>query len=64
MVFAKSLIQLREFDPSWVFSTHLPPASGGADTLLANVLDAPNAEPLVGPDQAALETMLREFEPA
>ena len=62
--FADSLAPLREFDPSWVFSTHLPPSDGGSAALLANIADAPGANPFVGPDQAALEAMLRQFEPA
>src|SRR5919201_4716442 len=54
---------LRAVDPSWIFSSHLPPARGQRTTLLGNVLDAPNADAFVGPDQAALEAMLRQFEP-
>ncbi len=32
--------------------------------LLDALLDAPQASPFTGPDQAALEAMLREFQPA
>ena len=62
--FAASVMPLREFDPSWIFSTHLPPSNGSTAALLANVLDAPDTNPFVGPDQVALAAMLREFEPA
>jgi Metallo-beta-lactamase superfamily len=58
-----SLKPLRAFDPSWIFSSHLPPAAGDSATLFGTVLDAPNANAFVGPDQAALEAMLCEFEP-
>jgi len=62
--FAASLTPLHEFDPSSVFSTHLPPSHDATTMLLANISGAPAVEPFVGPDQAALEAMLREFEPA
>jgi len=39
--FAASVMPLREFDPAWIFSTHLPPSNGSTAALLANVLDAP-----------------------
>jgi hypothetical protein len=32
--------------------------------LFATLLDAPSASPFTGPDQAALEAMLRQFQPA
>ena len=38
-------------------------ASGDHAMLFETLLDAPNADPFVGPDQAALEAMLRQFEP-
>jgi hypothetical protein len=61
--FAQSLQALHAFNPSWIFSSHLPPATGDITTLLDTLLDAPNADLFVGPDQAALEAMLRQFEP-
>jgi hypothetical protein len=61
--FAATFAPLREFAPSWIFSTHLPPAPGLTDRLLENLLAAPDGTPFVGPDQAALEAMLRGFEP-
>ena len=61
--YARSLQALRAFDPSWIFSSHLPPASGDPTTLFDTLLEAPAADPFVGPDQVALEAMLRQFEP-
>jgi hypothetical protein len=62
-MFAHSLQGIHAFDPSWIFSSHLPPATGDLTTLLDTLLDAPNADMFTGPDQAALEAMLRQFEP-
>lgn len=50
--------------PSAVFSTHLPPALGDLDGLLATLRLAPDTDPFVGPDQQALEAMLAGFAPA
>lgn len=49
--------------PSTVLSTHLPPALGGVEELLATLRLAPDAEPFTGPDQQALEEMLAGFAP-
>lgn len=49
--------------PSAVFSTHLPPALGDVDGLLATLRLAPDTDPFVGPDQRALEEMLAGFAP-
>jgi Metallo-beta-lactamase superfamily len=62
--FAASFGPLRDFGPSAVLSTHLPPVTGDGATLFATLLDAPKASPFTGPDQIALEAMLREFQPA
>ncbi|MDT4916640.1 MAG: hypothetical protein QOH89_1340 [Pseudonocardiales bacterium] len=53
----------RAFDPSWTFSTHLPPIQGSLDGMLQTLRGAPSAMEFVGPDQAALEAMLAGFEP-
>ncbi|GAB90865.1 hypothetical protein [Gordonia rhizosphera] len=50
-------------DPSWILSSHLPPAHSIA-TLLDNLLPTPQSSPFVGPDQVALMEMLAQFEPA
>jgi hypothetical protein len=62
--FADSFGPLRDFGPTAVLSTHLPPVTGDSTTLFATLLDAPSACPFTGPDQAALEAMLRQFQPA
>jgi hypothetical protein len=62
--FAASLQPLRDFDPSAILSTHLPPVTSNTAAVIATLLDAPQGSPFTGPDQAALEAMLRQFEPA
>jgi hypothetical protein len=62
--FAASFGPLRDFGPSAVLSTHLPPVTGDSTDMFATLLDAPSADPFTGPDQAALEAMLRQFQPA
>lgn len=54
---------IRTFDPSGIYSTHLPPAVGMNDQLFDTIADAPNATAFVGPDQQALEAMLAGFQP-
>ncbi|MFF8610589.1 MBL fold metallo-hydrolase [Streptomyces sp. NPDC015346] len=54
---------LREMNPDIVLSTHLPPAVRMTDRMLETITMAPDADPFVGPDQAALEQMLASFEP-
>ncbi|MDT4893000.1 MAG: hypothetical protein QOE97_2035 [Pseudonocardiales bacterium] len=61
--FGATLDPIRVFDPSLILSTHLPPAAGRTASFLATASRAPGMEPFVGPDQAALEQMLRQFEP-
>jgi hypothetical protein len=62
--FASSFQPLRDFGPKAVLSTHLPPVTRDCARLFDILLDAPHADPFTGPDQAALEAMLREFQPA
>jgi hypothetical protein len=54
---------IRAMDPSGIFSSHLPPAIGLNDELLAALVEAPDGPAFVGPDQAALEALLATFEP-
>ena len=61
--FRASLQPLRELDPSVVLCTHLPPAHSVTAQLLDALGAAPNADPFIGPDQAALEKLLAELEP-
>ena len=62
-VFGASLEPLRQLDPSVVLCTHLPPAHAAATRLLDTLETAPDADPFMGPDQAALEALLAGFEP-
>ena len=62
--FADSFQTLREFDPTLILGTHLPPISGNPAHVFDELLEAPQADPFVGPDQAALEAMLAQFQPA
>jgi hypothetical protein len=61
--FAASLESLRALDPTVVLSTHLPPARGAMPALLDMLAGTPDADPFVGPDQAALEQLLAGFAP-
>ena len=60
--FAKELNGIRKMEPKMVLSSHLPAASGNmTERLLASLADAQSAQPFVGPDQAALEEMLKQM---
>ncbi len=61
--FRASLEPLRRLDPPVVLSTHLPPAHRAMPQLLETLEGAPDADPFVGPDQAALEALLAGFTP-
>jgi len=56
--FAAELGVVREMDPKVVLSSHLPPASSLTQTFLSSLASVPDAQPFVGPNQAALEMML------
>jgi Metallo-beta-lactamase superfamily len=62
--YAASFAPLRDFAPSAILSTHLPPVTSDSTALFTTLLDAPQAAPFTGPDQAALEAMLHQFQPA
>jgi len=55
---ATATAEVRRLQPEVVLSSHLPPARGIADTLLAHLDEARGAPRFEGPDQAALERML------
>lgn len=58
--FARELDCIRKMQPKMVLSSHLPAAPGDmTERLLASLAAAPTARPFVGPDQAALQQMLR-----
>lgn len=62
--FEGALQPLAALNPTVILSTHLPPATGRTAEMLATAQRAPTIDPFVGPDQQALEALLREFEPA
>jgi hypothetical protein len=62
--YAASFTPLRDFGPSAILSTHLPPVTGDSTTMFTTLLGAPQANPFTGPDQAALEAILHQFQPA
>ena len=58
--FASELDRIRKIEPKMILSSHLPPAPGEMmERLLASLAATPAAQPFVGPDQAALEHMLK-----
>jgi hypothetical protein len=61
--FGRWIEPIVSFAPTTVLSTHLPPALGVTEQFLAMARTAPNIDPFVGPDQQALEAILRQFEP-
>jgi glyoxylase-like metal-dependent hydrolase (beta-lactamase superfamily II) len=57
--FLDDLQRLRSMEPALVLSGHLPPAPGTMfDRLLDTLADAPDADPFIAPDHAALQAML------
>ena len=62
--FAASLDSVRRLDPSLVLATHLPSIHGNLESHLDALAKLPGSSQWVGPDQAALEAMLAEMEPA
>ena len=59
--FAAELNTIRQMEPEVILSSHLPPARSMNDTMLQALVDASQAEPFVGPNQAALEAMLAQM---
>jgi flavorubredoxin len=60
--FAKELDGIRRIRPKMILSSHLPAAGGEmTERLLASLAAVPAAPPFIGPDQAALEKMLKEM---
>ena len=56
--FEASLDDIERLSPELVLGSHLPPAAGMLDVLLGILARVPDADPWVGPDQAALEAIL------
>jgi len=60
VAFAKELDVIRRLDPEMILSSHLPAASRDlTERLLASLAMATTAQPFVGPDQAALQEILK-----
>jgi hypothetical protein len=58
--FAKELDGIRRMEPKMILSSHLPAASGDmTERLLASLAAVPTAQPFAGPDQTALQQMLK-----
>jgi hypothetical protein len=57
-LFEQAMNTVASIEPRAVFSSHLPPAEGMLDTLLAHLRKARTAPAFIGPDQAALERMM------
>jgi glyoxylase-like metal-dependent hydrolase (beta-lactamase superfamily II) len=58
-----SVRALGALEPTTVYSTHLPPATGITHALCDMLAAAPDTDPFTGPNQQALEAMLATFEP-
>lgn len=58
--FETALDGIDRLSPDLVLSSHLPPAAGMLDELLRILARVPDADPWVGPDQAALEAILSQ----
>lgn len=56
--FDNVLRKIRQLNPGTVLSSHLPPAMGLVDDLIANLKQALQAPRFVGPDQAQLEQLM------
>ena len=62
-LYESQIASIRALDPAGIFSAHLPSAVGMNEQLLNALSQAPDGPPFVGPDQAALESLLASFEP-
>jgi hypothetical protein len=56
--FARALAEVGDLGARRVLSSHLPPAHGLTDRLVANLATVPDGTPWIGPDQAALDQLL------
>lgn len=62
--YAASLDEVRRLDASSILSTHIPAIRSNIEDHLATLAKLPGSTPVQGPDQAVLEAMLAEMEPA
>ncbi len=56
--FQKKIDVIRRLAPKMIFSAHLPPAIGKTEQFMKLLETLPDSEPVVAPNQAALEQML------
>lgn len=59
--FGAELESIRQLDPAFVLSSHLPPAQALLPQMLQTLSEVPGSEPLVMPNQAGLEAMLAQL---
>lgn len=59
--FSKTLSRIRELSAKLILSAHLPVARNMTEELLGYLGAVPAAQPFVGPDQQALEAMLKSL---
>lgn len=59
-VFNRALDSIRQTDPKMIFSGHLPSALGKTEQFLDSIAGVPASPPFVGPNQDALEQILRQ----
>ena len=58
-LFAQNIKVIHDMSPKHILSAHLPAAYNMTHTLLDNLSKVPGAKPFLGPDQPALEEMLK-----
>ncbi|WP_026311381.1 oxygen-binding di-iron domain-containing protein [Parafrankia elaeagni] len=63
-VFARSLDAVRRLEPTAILSSHLPPAHGQTETMLANLAAAVTTTPPPATTQAQLDVLLAGMAPA
>lgn len=59
--FQAGLKSFASLEPSWILSSHLPPAARMSDVLLETLAGLPGTEPMVTPNQAAVEAMMAQM---
>jgi flavorubredoxin len=60
-LFNKALDRIRKMSPKLILSAHLPVARAMTEELLGYMSDAPASQPIIWPDQQALEAMLQNL---
>jgi len=60
-MFYNSLNKIRELSPKLILSAHLPVAYNMTEELIDWLKSVPEAQPFIGPNQIALESMMKEM---